>query len=118
MKALIVLLGLLAWIGCHEESSDIHQQVYEADASWTNMLATDGCSWHFSIAHKDSMMTLLPSKATREKIDKELGQIESAYSSTPVRIKYTLTGNKATVPCGWGRTGTYDEIDVIEIRKK
>lgn len=118
MKILIVLFGLLAWISCHDESSDINEQVYEADATWTNMLATDGCSWHFAITSKDSTTSLLSSDASRAKIEKELGKIEEYYSFTPVRLKYSLTGSKSTVQCGWGRTATYDEIEVIEIHKK
>ena len=118
MKVLIVLFGLLAWIGCHDESGDINEQVYEADATWTNMLATDGCSWHFSIVSKDSTYSVLPSEASRAKIEKELGKIEDYYSFTPVHLKYSLTGSKNTVQCGWGRTATYDEIKVIEIHKK
>lgn len=118
MKVLIVLFGLLAWIGCHDESNDINEQVYEVDATWTNMLATDGCSWHFTITSKDSTITLLPSEASRAKIEKELGKIESYYSFTPVHLKYNLTGAKSTVQCGWGRTAAYDEIKVIEIHKK
>lgn len=118
MKVLIVLFGLLAWIGCHDESGDVNEQVYETDATWTNMLATDGCSWHFSIASKDSTYSVLPSEASRAKIEKELGKIEDYYSFTPVHLKYSLTGSKSTVECGWGRTATYDEIKVVEIRKK
>ncbi len=118
MKVLIVLFGLLAWIGCHEDSDDVNAQVYEVDATWTNMLATDGCSWHFSITSKDSTTSLLPSEESRPKIDKELGKIEDYYSFTPVRLKYTFTGAKSTVQCGWGRTATYDEIKVVEIHKK
>ncbi|SEI44413.1 hypothetical protein SAMN05216327_101614 [Dyadobacter sp. SG02] len=118
MKVLIVLFGLLAWVSCHDESNDINEQVYEADATWTNMLATDGCSWHFAVTGKDSSLFLLPSKASVSKIENELGKIEEYYSFTPVHLKYSLTGAKSTVQCGWGRTATYDEIKVIEIHKK
>lgn len=118
MKVLIVLFGLLAWISCHDESDDISEQVYEVDATWTNMLAADGCSWHFAITSPDSTISLLPSEASRTKIEKELGKIEEYYSFTPVHLKYSLTGAKSTVQCGWGHTATYDEIRVIEIHKK
>jgi hypothetical protein len=98
MKVLIVLFGLLAWISCHD--------------------AADGCSWHFAITSPDSTISLLPSEASRTKIEKELGKTEEYYSFTPVHLKYSLTGAKSTVQCGWGHTATYDEIRVIEIHKK
>ncbi|GGM79504.1 hypothetical protein GCM10010967_09020 [Dyadobacter beijingensis] len=118
MKILIVLFGLLAWISCQDEAPDINEQVYETDATWTNMLAADGCSWHFSITSKDSTISLLPDEASKAKIDKELGKNDTYYSFTKVRLKYSLTGAKSTVQCGWGATNTYDEIKVIDIKKQ
>jgi hypothetical protein len=118
MKILIVIFGLLAWIGCHDESNDINEEVHEVDATWTNMLAADGCSWHFSIVSPDTTISFVPSEASRSKIEKELGKIEDYYSFTKVHLKYSKTGGKGTVPCGWGHTATYDEIKIIEIHKK
>lgn len=118
MKMLIVVFGLLAWIGCHDESSDINEEVHEVDATWANMLASDGCSWHFSITSPDTTVYLVPSEASQSKIEKELGKIEGYYSFTSVRLKYSLTGGKSTIPCGWGTKATYDEIKVIDIQKK
>ncbi|KQS33523.1 hypothetical protein [Dyadobacter sp. Leaf189] len=118
MKILIVLFGLLAWIGCHDESSVLDDEVVEVEATWTNQLASDGCSWHFSVSTKDSTYSLLPDEASRKTIEAELGIIKEYYSFTPVQLKYSKTGKKAAVQCGWGKTGTFDEIKVISIRKK
>ncbi|KAA0989580.1 hypothetical protein [Dyadobacter aurulentus] len=118
MKTLIVLFGLLAWIGCHDEDKIPSEQILEADATWTNMLAADGCSWHFSIKSADSTYSVLPDKGSIQKIEDELGEINSYYSFTPVHLKYSQTGNKSSVKCGWERNATFDEIKVISIRKK
>ena len=118
MKAFIVLFGLLAWIGCHEDSDIVDEQALEADATWSNMLASDGCSWHFTITKPDTTISLVPSEASKAKIDKELGKNDSFYSFTDVHLKYSYTGGKGTVPCGWGSQATYDEINIIEIHKK
>ncbi|WP_353721622.1 hypothetical protein [Dyadobacter sp. 676] len=118
MKVLIVLFGLLAWISCHDESDDINQQIYEVDATWTNMLAADGCSWHFSVTTADSTYSLLPNEASLSKIEKALGKSDDYYSFTKVRLKYSLTGGKGAVQCGWGATNTFDEIKVIDIKKQ
>ena len=118
MKFLIVIFGLLAWIGCHDESKVLDEDIMESDATWVNMLASDGCSWHFSIVSGDSTISYLPDESSAAKIEKALGKIDSYYSFTPIRLKYSKTGNKGSVQCGWGRNGTFDEIKVIEIEKK
>lgn len=118
MKFLIVVFGLLAWIGCHDESDNINEEIHEVDATWMNMLATDGCSWHFAITTPDSTINLVPDAASEAKIEKALGKIEDYYSLNPVRLKYSPTGGKRTIQCGWATTATYDEIKVIEIYKR
>jgi hypothetical protein len=118
MKMLIVLFGLLAWIGCHDENKLLDDDILEAEATWTNQLASDGCSWHFSVSSKDSTFHLLPDQASLKVIEAEIGIIKEYYSFTPVHLKYSYTGNKASVQCGWGKTATYDEIRVIAIHKK
>lgn len=118
MKILIVFFGLLAWIGgCHEEAV-LDEDIIEADATWTNMLASDGCSWHFTVQEGKNFISLLPSEASLKTVKAEVGDIESSYSFTDVHIKYKLTGGKRTVVCGWGSQQTYDEINVISIKKK
>ncbi|TLV01036.1 hypothetical protein [Dyadobacter luticola] len=118
MKILIVLFGLLAWIGCHEENQVLNADIVEADATWVNMLAADGCSWHFEVVSGDSTLSYVPDANSQQKIDNALGKIQDYYSFTPVRLKYSKTGNKGSVQCGWGKTATYDEIRIFEIRKK
>ncbi|WP_031525936.1 hypothetical protein [Dyadobacter crusticola] len=118
MKILIVLFGLLAWIGCHDENSVLNDEIMEVEATWANELAADGCSWHFSVSNKDSTYYLLPDEASRKTIEAELGVIREYYGFTPVYLEYSKTGKNAAVQCGWGKTGTYDEIRVIAIRKK
>jgi uncharacterized membrane protein len=118
MKILIVLFGLLAWIGCHDESKVLDEEVLETDATWTNMLATDGCAWHFAVVSKDTSYYFIPNEASKIKIDAVLGKLESSYSFTDVHVKYSYTGNKGTVQCGWGTKATYNEVKIIEIHKK
>lgn len=117
MKILVVLFGLLAWIGCNDEIA-VNEDVISADAKWTNMLAVDGCSWHFAISSKDTSFSLVPDEASISKIEDAVGEMEGAYSFTDVQLKYVLTGRKKEILCGWGHKSTFDEITVVEIRKK
>ncbi|WP_149239961.1 hypothetical protein [Dyadobacter sp. 32] len=119
MKTLILIMGLLAWIGsCSDDMEVTESAILETDATWTNMLATDGCSWHFAVNKKDTSFSLLPDDASLAKIEKALGKLEGAYSFTDVRLKYSVTGRKKDVLCGWGHTARYDEITVVEIARK
>lgn len=118
MKILLVVFGLLAWGACEDPEKIKASEVFEKDAVWTNMLATDGCSWHFSAKQGDSSINLAASDASLKKIDDTLGKIESAYSFTNVHIKYTRTGKNKEVQCGWGKISSFDEIDILEIHKK
>ena len=118
MKIAIVTLGLLAWIGCHDESKSIKTDVVETDATWVNQLASDGCSWHFSVISGDSTFSVVPNEASVKKIESVLGKNESYYSLTPVHIQYSLTGNKTSILCGWGKKATLDEIDLVSIEKR
>ena len=119
MKILIVIFGILLWIGsCNEEKEFLVADTIETDAKWVNMLASDGCDWHLEVVNKDSTYTSYAADdASLKKIDEALGKIESAYSFTDVHLKYSLTGNKKNVKCGWGTTATYDEITIHEISK-
>lgn len=119
MKTLVVVFGLLAWIGSCSEESDINEAVtVEADAVWMNQLAADGCSWHFSIESGDSTLNIVPTDGSIKKIENAVGKIEDAYSSTNVHLKYSLTGKKKDVECGWGSKASFDEVTVYEIYKK
>jgi len=117
MKILIVVFGLLAWIGCHEDPEIVKSDVYETEAVWTNMIASDGCAWHFSVVQGDSLINFAASDGSQKVIEKALGKVESAYSFPKVHIKYSATGRKKDVQCGWGVTTQYNEIDVLDMRK-
>ncbi len=118
MKIAIVLFGLLAWIGCNDEVVSLNEEVLATDAKWTNMLAVDGCSWHFAVNTKDTSFSMVPDDASISKIEDAVGEMEGAYSFTDVYLKYSLTGRKKEIQCGWGHTATYDEISVKEIKKR
>lgn len=118
MKIGIILFGLLAWISCNDELVKRDVAIIESDGEWVNMLAVDGCSWHFEIPSDNSMTYYLPDDQSLKAIEKALGKTEESYSSTKVHITYSLTGKKRDVQCGWGATNTFDEIEVYQITKK
>jgi hypothetical protein len=119
MKILILLFGLLAWVGSCVDDTDLsNPDAVEVDATWTNMLAADGCSWHFSVSSKDTSYSLVPDDSSISKIESSIGKMEGYYSLTDVHLKYTLTGNKKEILCGWGHKAIYDEIKVLSVSKK
>lgn len=119
MKTFFFFLALVALIACTDEN-DIPKDVdvLESDAEWVNMLATDGCSWHFQVASGDSLLFYAVSDGSLKTVEKELGDKEDYYSFTKVHMSYSLTGRKKGVTCGWGTTGNFSEIEVYRINKK
>jgi hypothetical protein len=118
MKISIVLFGLLAWIGCSEEQDvRLSTEVLEAEATWTNMLAADGCDWHFAVISKDTSIYFVPDSGSMPKIESAIGKLEDYYSFTKVHVKYTKTGKQKLVLCGWNHKASYDEVNILEIRK-
>lgn len=87
----------------------------ESDAEWVNMLAADGCSWHFEVPSGDSLLYYLPSETSLKVVEKVLGKKEDYYSFTKVHIRYSLTDRKKGVLCGWGKTGNFTEIEVYNV---
>jgi hypothetical protein len=118
MKLFVVLFGLLAWIGCSEESDlKLSADVIETDAQWANYLAADGCDWHFVVAKQDTTYYFVPDNKSLSKIESALGKPEGFYGFTNVHVKYTKTGNKKEVLCGWNQRVNYDEVSIVSITK-
>jgi len=119
MKIGIILFGLLAWISCNDDKVfQKDAEIIESNAEWVNMLASDGCSWHFEVPSGDSLLYYVPDDQSLKKVEETLGNKESYYSFTKVRIRYSLTGRKKDVQCGWGITNAFNEIEIHTIEKK
>ena len=119
MKILFAIYALLAVVSsCSDEGDEIQRKSLQAEAVYTNMLAVDGCSWHFSVASGDSTIDYAPSERSFAIIEEELGKIETVYNFIKVDIKYNLTGKKTGVKCGWATTQKMDEIEIIDIKQK
>lgn len=110
----ILLLTLL--FGCSSKVQPRETTV--SKAKLVNALAVDGCDWHFTVESKDGLSSYLPSDSSKEKVNSLIQAATAQYGvySVDVEIKYTLTSNKQTVKCGWGKTAEYDEIDIAEIK--
>ncbi|PWJ57225.1 hypothetical protein CLV98_108145 [Dyadobacter jejuensis] len=120
MRIWTMLMAVLIFGACQSEKvGELQQDVVERDAKWVNMLAADGCSWHFQVFQADSTIaSLVASEASLKLIEAELGSLESSYSTTNVRLRYSRTGNKREVTCGWGTLLPMDEIKVVSIQKQ
>ena len=118
MKIVLFLFTLISCIACTNDNLPSDVEILESDAEWVNMLAADGCSWHFQVASGDSLLYYLPSETTLKLVEKELGKKEDYYSFTKVHIRYSLTDRKKGVVCGWGATGNFTEIEVYKIDKE
>lgn len=118
MKILLFFFALIGCLACTDDKFSKDVEVLESDAEWVNMLAADGCSWHFQVPSGDTLLYFLPDDASLKKVEKELGNKEDYYSFTKVRMQYSLTGAKRGVTCGWSTTGNFNEIEIYKIEKK
>ncbi|WP_221393985.1 hypothetical protein [Dyadobacter sp. NIV53] len=118
MKILLVIFGLFLFAGCIEENQISDIDVIETDAEWSNGIQYDGCSWHFSVLQKDSsIVNLAADEASLAKIEKAIGTIDGSNYNVSVHMKYSLTGRKKEIECGWGSKTSMDEIKVREITR-
>lgn len=110
---ILLLAGLIA---CNSEMTP--KDSITTKAKLANALAIDGCDWHLTIVVDNQTVTFLPSDSSKERVNSLIQRAVAQYGvySVDVEMKYKLTGRKQTVKCGWGKTGEYDEIDVLEIK--
>ncbi len=110
----ILLLTVL--FGCSSKVQP--QETTVSKAKLVNALAVDGCDWHFTVDLKGEMVSFLPSESSKEKVNSIIQAATAQYGvySIDVEMKYTLTGKKQSVKCGWGKTAEYDEINISEIK--
>ncbi|WP_428654427.1 hypothetical protein [Runella sp.] len=114
----ILFLNILLLVGLLSCNSGITpKDSITTKAKLANALAVDGCDWHISVEVDKQTTTFLPSDSSKEKVNSLIQMAVAQYGvySVDVEMKYKLTGKKQTVKCGWGKTGEYDEIDVLEI---
>lgn len=114
---IFLLIGLL--MGCQDNEVNPDGTI-ETNARLVNSLPVDGCEWHFMVTHDQHTYFYLPSKSTAYKVETIIASLPKTGGeiTTQVRIRYRPTSQKGQVQCGFGRTAEYDEIEIIEIRKK
>ncbi|HEV7347708.1 hypothetical protein [Telluribacter sp.] len=121
MKVLILMFGLLAWVSCQENEVPL-ENVVETEATIVSNLAADGCDWHIEVqpGKEANFQNYVPTKATESKVKAAVPEwkTQNSYSFTPITIKYRATSGTQKVQCGWGKTGEFTEIEVLEIKKK
>ena len=117
MKILILFFGLLAYAGCQKDDETVRAE-FESDAVWQNQLQFDGCDWHFSIPSGKIYLNYVPNAASLKKVEAATVPSKDTFGAYEVHLKYSPTGIKREVKCGWGYTASYEEVEVLEIRKK
>ncbi|WP_247233104.1 hypothetical protein [Telluribacter sp. SYSU D00476] len=118
-RYVFILLLFGVFVGCQDKEVDPDGTI-ETNARLVNNLPVDGCEWHFMITHDHHTSFYLPSKSTAYKVETIIATLPRSGGAitTRVRIRYRPTSQKGHVQCGFGRIAEYDEIDIIEIRKR
>lgn len=118
MKPIIFLSLFLVFASAACDSKVNPEDTKTSKAKLVNALPVDGCGWHFSIESDKETIQLLPNNASKEKVNTFIQTAEATHGVyiVDVEITYRLTGQKQSVQCGWGKTGEFDEIDVLQIK--
>lgn len=122
MKNLLLFTILLVCaLSCHKSDKNAPDDTVETRARIVSNLAVDGCNWHFEITNADSanIATLIPTLATEPKVKAAVPVFgtEDAYSFIDVKLKYRRAHTKRDLLCGFRRTLSVDEIEVLEISR-
>jgi hypothetical protein len=121
MKLYLVLITALLLATCHPDAVLNDGDYLTQEATLSDNLPVDGCSWHFTVNLGDKQEQYLANETSQAKVDAIIQSLQSVSSnglySTKVEMTYKLTGNKRSVQCGWGKTSEMDEIDISSIKK-
>jgi hypothetical protein len=82
-------------------------QPIEAEADLENGLAYDACTWTVTVGETG----YAPTASSRALIEKHTTNI----GHTRARIRYRVTGDTATVECGWGKTLSLPAIEILSL---
>jgi len=117
---MLVLAGLWALLGCTSSELTPVDDFETTNAKLINNIAVDGCEWHLTVDLKDEIAQFLPNDASQSKVDAIIKQVKSQNGLYNIEVKmtYRLTNKKKTVRCGWGKDGSFDEIDIADIQVK
>ncbi len=110
---------LISTTACHKSDKAVASETVETRARIVSNLAVDGCNWHFEIANADSsnIETFIPTLATEPRVKAAVPAFgtEDAYSFIDISLKYRRANTKRDLLCGFRRTLSVDEIEVLEI---
>jgi hypothetical protein len=123
MKDFRLLIAFLWLTACASSTND---EVKPSDANTIevkliNNLAVDGCDWHFAARIDiNSVKYYVASTNSRSKVEPliQASKGVNGIHEIDVILKYQPTNNTQKVRCGWGKFQDYEEIEVLDIKKK
>ncbi len=86
----------------------------------SNDISVDGCSWHISISENGNIKQFAFSDIGKSKVDEVIKNSNAANGLfyIPVLILYQYTGKNKDIPCGFGKTSSLIEIEILDISKR
>ncbi len=122
MKTLLLLIiPFVFTMACHRSDKNMPGETVATRARIVSNLAVDGCNWHIEVANADSSNTetFIPTLATEPMVKAAVPAFgtEDAYSFINISLKYRRANTKRDLLCGFLRTLSVEEIEVLEIRK-
>ena len=120
MKLYLPLFIILSLLACKPDS-ELNDDYITREATLSDNLPVDGCSWHFTVNVGDEWSQFVANETSQPKVDEIIQSLVTVSSnglySTKVEISFKPTGTKRKVQCGWGTATELDEIDIRSIKK-
>ena len=121
MKLYLPLFIVMSLWSCEPAALINDGDYITQEATLSDNLPVDGCSWHFTVNVGDEWNQYIANETSQAKVDEIIQSLQTVAAnglySTKVEMTYKLTGTKRKVQCGWGKTPELDEIDIKTIKK-
>jgi hypothetical protein len=121
MKIICFALTMLFLASCHQTSLLTEDDYVTQEATLSDNLPVDGCTWHFTVSLGDEWGQFVANESSQAKVDAIIQSLQTVSSnglySAKVEMTYKLTNKIRKVQCGWGKTTDMEEIDIKTIKK-
>ncbi|MCX6214748.1 hypothetical protein [Spirosoma sp.] len=122
MKNVLLFVSLFSFASCHKSDAVIQIEalpntgpVLEADGSFIDYGAVDGCSLLLSIPRSPTTTSQYALSDQSTRLVKPYIVYVNAVADVKATVRYQLTGRTKGVLCGWSGNKLFDEITILSI---
>ncbi|SOD95578.1 hypothetical protein [Spirosoma fluviale] len=122
MKNVLLFVSLFSFASCNKSDAVIQVEpqlntgpVLEAEGSFTDYSAVDGCNLLLSIPKSSTTTSQYALSDESVRLVKPYIVYVNAVADVKATVRYQLTGRTKGVFCGWASSKPFDEITILSI---